>query len=52
VDVLHRGQQATGTHTVSWDGKNRGGRIVARGMYFIRIVGPGVNEHRKVLVVK
>jgi hypothetical protein len=52
VDVLHRGQQTTGTHTVSWDGKNRGGRIVARGMYFIRIVGPGVNEHRKVLVVK
>ena len=52
VDVLQRGQQTAGTHTVTWDGKNRGGRVVARGMYFIRIVGPGVNEHRKVLVVK
>jgi flagellar hook assembly protein FlgD len=52
VDVLQRGQQSAGTHSVSWNGKNRGGRVVARGMYFIRIVGPGVNEHRKVLVVK
>jgi hypothetical protein len=52
VDVLQRGQQTAGTHTVSWDGRNRGGRVVARGMYFIRIVGPGVDEHRKVLVVK
>jgi len=52
VDVLQRGQQAAGTHTITWNGYNRGGRAVARGVYFVRIVAPDVDEHRKVLVVK
>ena len=30
----------------------RGGRAVARGVYFIKVVAPGINEIRKVLVVK
>jgi flagellar hook assembly protein FlgD len=50
VNVLVRGTQAAGSHITSWDGKNRGGRIVARGIYFIRAVGPGFDEFRKVLV--
>jgi hypothetical protein len=52
VNVLARGTQAAGEYTTSWDGKNRGGRIVARGIYFIRVVGPGFDEMRKVLVVR
>jgi hypothetical protein len=52
VDVLYRGARAAGEYTTTWDGRNRGGRVVARGVYFIRIVGPGVDETRKVLVVK
>ncbi|UCF98314.1 MAG: T9SS type A sorting domain-containing protein, partial [Spirochaetaceae bacterium] len=52
VKVLQRGQKTQGSYTVTWDGRNGGGRPVARGMYFIRIVGPGVDEYRKVLVVK
>ena len=39
-------------YRVSWDGTNNGGRPVARGMYFIRIVGPDIDEIRKVMVVK
>ncbi|MCL1927856.1 MAG: hypothetical protein FWG07_03560 [Treponema sp.] len=39
-------------HRVSWDGTNQGGRPVARGMYFIRVVAPGIDEIRKVMVVK
>jgi hypothetical protein len=39
-------------YRVSWDGKNNGGRPVARGMYFIRVVAPGIDEIRKVMVVK
>jgi hypothetical protein len=35
-----------------WDGRNRGGRDVARGIYFIKVVAPGVEETRKVLIVK
>jgi carbohydrate-selective porin OprB len=52
VNVLARGTQAAGEYTTSWDGKNRGGRVVARGIYFIRVVGPGFDEMRKVLVVR
>jgi hypothetical protein len=52
VQVLYRGSRAAGDYTASWDGKNRGGRAVARGMYFIRVVGPELDEIRKVMVVK
>ena len=52
VDVIFRGSQGKGEYTVTWDGKNRGDRIVARGVYFIKIIAPGINEIRKVLVVK
>lgn len=52
VDILLKGVQSAGEHTTSWNGKNRGGRPVARGIYFIRAVGPGFDEFRKVLVVR
>ncbi len=50
VGVLQRGVQDPGDWAVKWDGKNRGGRAVAPGMYFVRIVGPGIDQTRKVLV--
>jgi flagellar hook assembly protein FlgD len=52
VNVLQRSSQGSGEYTTAWDGKNRGGRAVARGIYFIRVVGPGFDEIRKVLVVR
>jgi len=52
VRSLHRGRLAAGTYTMTWDGTNAGGSPVARGMYFIRVVGPGLDEVRKVMVVK
>ncbi|AHC16573.1 beta strand repeat-containing protein [Salinispira pacifica] len=52
VKVLHRGRQGTGIHNISWNGQNSNGDTVARGFYFIRITAPGVDEIRKVLVVK
>jgi hypothetical protein len=52
VKVLERRSQQAGKYRVSWDGRNNGGRIVARGMYFIRIVGPDIDEIRKVMVIK
>jgi hypothetical protein len=52
VDVLYRGRMDTGSHSLTWDGRNRGSRIVARGIYFIKIVGPMIDETRKVLIVK
>jgi fibronectin-binding autotransporter adhesin len=52
VGVICRGNKEAGEHSTSWDGFNRGDRIVARGVYFIKIVGPGIEDVRKVLVVK
>ena len=53
VRVLARASgQAAGDYAITWDGKNKGGRSVARGIYFIRIVAPGIDETRKVLVVR
>ena len=52
VDYLHRGASESGEHFYSWDGTNRKGKPVARGMYFVRVIGPGLDETRKVMVVK
>jgi hypothetical protein len=52
VAVLVRTVQDAGQHAASWDGRNRAGRIVAPGLYYVKIVGPGINEVRKVLVGK
>jgi hypothetical protein len=52
VDILYRGRREAGEYRAVWGGRNRGGRAVARGMYFIRVVGPDIDEIRKVMVVK
>ncbi|HOX12536.1 MAG TPA: FlgD immunoglobulin-like domain containing protein, partial [Spirochaetales bacterium] len=52
VRSLQRGTMTPGDYTASWDGRNRAGDPVARGMYFIRIVAPGIDEIRKVMVVR
>jgi len=45
-------QRETGSYVDTWDGSNNGGRAVARGMYFVRVVGPDIDEIRKIMVVK
>jgi hypothetical protein len=52
VKTLFKGRQASGNYKFTWDGRNTGGRVVARGIYFIRVIGPDIDEYRKVLVVK
>lgn len=53
VMVLKHEPQAAGKHILTWDGHNNNGRVVARGVYFIRVTAPGIsNQIRKVLVVK
>jgi hypothetical protein len=52
VRVLARGTVLAGEHLQTWDGRNSDGKVVARGVYFIRIRGPGIDEVRKVLVIK
>ena len=53
VAVLQRGFQNAGKYSVSWNGRNGAGNPVARGIYFVRLVGPNkMDQIRKVLVVK
>ncbi|MDR1363868.1 MAG: T9SS type A sorting domain-containing protein, partial [Spirochaetaceae bacterium] len=52
IQTLFRGSRSAGEYVASWDGKNKGGNVVARGMYFVRIVAPDIDEIRKVMVVK
>lgn len=53
VRTIHRGRQGAGTYRYTWDGRNQGDRVVARGIYFIRVVAPGgIDEYRKVIVAK
>jgi hypothetical protein len=44
--------RAAGVYTDVWNGTNNAGRPVARGMYFVRVVGPDIDEIRKVMVVR
>ena len=52
VKYLQHGKASEGTHYYYWNGKNNAGNSVARGLYFIRVVGEGIDETRKVMVVK
>ncbi len=52
VRTIERSNKNAGVHLYHWDGKNNAGNSVARGMYFIRIAGPNIDEIRKVLVIK
>jgi hypothetical protein len=52
IRQLVRGTREAGNHDAEWDGLNQGGRAVARGMYFIRVVAPDIDEIRKVMVIK
>jgi hypothetical protein len=52
ITYLNRGKTNAGEHYFTWNGRNRNGNIVARGMYFIRVIGSDIDETRKVMVVK
>ena len=53
VKSLRRNEHRdAGDWTDSWDGSNNGGRAVARGMYFVRVVAPDIDEIRKIMVIK
>ena len=52
ITALQKGRTSAGTHRYIWNGKNKAGNAVARGRYFIRVLGPDIDETRKILVVK
>ena len=52
IKYLHRGNIKTGEYNYFWDGTNNNNEKVARGLYFIRVVGAGLDENRKVIVTR
>lgn len=52
LKILHSGRVEKGEHIYKWDGRNANGEPVARRLYFIRIVGPDIDETRKVMAVR
>ena len=52
VRRLEHGRVSGGKHYYRWDGTNASGKSVARGIYFIRVTGSGIDETRKVMCVK
>lgn len=52
VKTIANEYKGAGTYNYFWDGFNSSGGMVGRGLYFVRIVGGGVDEVRKVLVVR
>ena len=52
VRTLEKSRVKSGRHTYTWDGTNGAGKSVARGMYFVRVIGDDIDETRKLMVVK
>ena len=52
VRRLAKGHYESGTHFFKWNGTNLSGKSVARGLYFVRVVGPEIDETRKIMCVK
>lgn len=44
--------ESPGFHDVKWEGYDNGGRPVASGIYFVRLVGEGQTTTRKIVLVK
>jgi len=52
VRRLARGAYAPGDHALSWDGRDRNGRVVAAGAYFFRLDAGGESLTRKVMLIR
>ena len=52
VRRLITGERAAGRQTVRWDGLNDAGRKVAGGVYFYRLRASGVDESRRMILLR
>ncbi|MGL4982375.1 MAG: FlgD immunoglobulin-like domain containing protein, partial [Treponemataceae bacterium] len=52
IKYIHKGRLNNQMYHFKWDGRNNAGNPVARGLYFVRAVGPSMDETRKILVIK
>jgi len=52
VRTLLRGQEPVGLHTLTWDGRDGGGRLAGSGVYFLRLVAGGSEDRRAIVLMK
>lgn len=52
VRTLTREHREAGRHTVRWDGRDDSGRRAASGVYFYVLEAPGVEEHRRMVLLR
>ncbi len=52
VRTLADGTFEPGTHSISWDGTNEGGRDVGSGVYFCRMKAAGFSKTRKLVLIR
>ncbi len=52
IRELFNGTSNPGLNSVAWDGTNSNGQKVSSGVYTIRIEGPGLNQSKRVIVVR
>lgn len=52
VEELQNGQQASGTYTVTWDGRDGNGRDLPSGLYFYRIQTSNASVTKSVVLLK
>jgi hypothetical protein len=52
VRSLADGERSAGTETVVWDGASELGTKLRAGVYFVRLVAPGIRETRKMILLR
>jgi flagellar hook assembly protein FlgD len=52
IRVLAEGHFDVGRHEVTWHGKDNAGRRVASGVYFVRMQAGGVDQIKRMVLVK
>jgi hypothetical protein len=52
IRTLMDENRPAGLHSVRWDGRDEAGRAMASGVYFYTLTAPGVDENRRMILVK
>lgn len=52
VATLGAGSYGTGRHLITWDGRGRDGTLVPSGVYLVRVAGEGVEQARRLTLVR
>jgi flagellar hook assembly protein FlgD len=52
VRTLMDAEMQPGNHRVAWDGRDRRGRAVAGGIYYLRMLAPGFERTTRVTILR